>query len=101
MTRPAGAVAEREAAVLAEHGVDLESLRIPGVRLRGARRALRCRPEGACLEALEDTADAARLCFTLPSGSYATVLVEALFGPFEEVRGNPGSADARSERAVS
>ncbi|MDH3519080.1 MAG: tRNA pseudouridine(13) synthase TruD [Myxococcales bacterium] len=75
---PAGAVAERERAVLAQHGVDLARLFPPrGIRLRGGRRALRARPEDALLTR---GADHVRLCFTLPSGSYATVLIEELLG---------------------
>ena len=75
---PTGPVAAREKRVLAEHGVDLEHLRVPrGIRLRGARRALRMRPEAATLRAVEG---GIRLRFTLSSGSYATVLVEELLG---------------------
>jgi tRNA pseudouridine13 synthase len=76
MPEPAGAVAERERAVLAAHGIDPGRLRLPpGVRLRGARRALRARPEAAEL----DYADGVlRLRFGLPPGSYASVLVEEL-----------------------
>ena len=76
MTRPAGAVAERERAVLLRHGIDLDALRPPaGISLRGARRALRGRPE-AVEHAFES--DTLRLRFTLPAGGYATVLVDAL-----------------------
>jgi tRNA pseudouridine13 synthase len=79
-TRLLAATAEpgrRERAVFAAHGIP-ETLRLPpGLRLRGARRALRVRPEAARCEALG--ADAVRLVFTLPPGSYATVLVAALF----------------------
>jgi tRNA pseudouridine13 synthase len=77
-TSPAGAVALREREVLAANGIDLEALRLPaGVRLRGARRALRARPEDA---RLEFEGDVLRLCFGLPPGSYASVLVEELVG---------------------
>jgi len=78
---PGGVVATRERALLALCGIDPERLRPPpGVRLRGARRSVRARPEGTRLE----SADAdVRLCFTLRSGSYATVLLEELLGPFE------------------
>jgi tRNA pseudouridine13 synthase len=73
---PSGAVRERERAVYQK--LDLpapESLRLPrGVRLRGARRPLRVRPEAASCEFVEE--GVVRLCFTLPPGSYATVLVE-------------------------
>lgn len=76
---PAGAVAEREGAVLEEFGVESgPALRPPaGLRLRGGRRPLRVRPEQASWEREEDTL---RLRFTLPPGSYATVLLEELFG---------------------
>jgi tRNA pseudouridine13 synthase len=73
----AGAAAARERAVLDAHGVP-ERLRLPpGLRLRGARRPFRVRPEDARCERVG--ADAVRLAFTLPPGSYATVLVETLF----------------------
>jgi tRNA pseudouridine13 synthase len=77
--QPLGAAAEREREALMAYDVpDLENLRPPrGISLRGARRALRVRPVelGFC------RADgAAKLEFTLPSGSYATVLLEEVFG---------------------
>ena len=76
VTSPGGRVAERERACLAELGVSDQALAgVRGVRLRGARRALRVRPEA--LE-LTPIADGARLRCVLPPGSYATVLVEAL-----------------------
>jgi len=81
MTWPGGAVAQRERAVMAEHGLDPDALRLPGVRARGARRALRVRPGALAFEA--DGEDVL-LRFDLPAGSYATVLVEELFGSFEE-----------------
>ncbi len=72
---PAGSPAERERAVARRLGIP-DELRPPrGLRLRGGRRALRVRPEG--LEARAE-ADGLRLRFTLPAGSYATVLVDAL-----------------------
>jgi len=75
---PTGAVAERERAALAAFGVDLETLAPPpGIRLRGARRALRVRPEELEFEAERD---ALRLRFALPAGSYATVALEELLG---------------------
>jgi tRNA pseudouridine13 synthase len=57
-----------------------------GLRLRGGRRPLRVRPEDTeCSLA----ADSLTLRFTLPAGSFATVLVEDLFpdSAIEEVRG--------------
>lgn len=78
MSEPAGDVAVREREVLAANGIDLAALRLPaGVRLRGARRALRARPEDA---RLEFEGDVLRLQFGLPPGSYASVLVEELVG---------------------
>ena len=94
MPRPAGAVEAREQRVLREHGIDLAALRAPtGVSLRGGRRPLRVRPEEVD-HAL--AGDALRLRFTLPAGSFATVLVETLLGT------PAGSAahDTGAERAV-
>ncbi len=72
-----GAPGRREKAVFDAHGIP-ETLRLPpGLRLRGARRPIRVRPEAARCERVG--ADAVRLAFTLPPGSYATVLVDALF----------------------
>jgi tRNA pseudouridine13 synthase len=76
---PSGAAADRERAVFTALGLDPEALRPPpGIRLRGARRALRVRLEAADV-AIEG--DALRLRFTLPAGSYASVALEELFGP--------------------
>lgn len=75
--QPAGEPAERERRVLAAFGVDADALRPPrGIRLRGSRRPLRVRPEEAAAESAGP--GALRLRFTLPPGSYATVLVEEL-----------------------
>jgi tRNA pseudouridine13 synthase len=76
-----GAAAERERAALRAHLVP-DELRAPaGIRLRGARRPYRVRPADAACE-LEGE-DAVRLCFTLPPGSYASVLADALFAARE------------------
>ena len=76
--QPRGAPGERERAVYQRLGIPgPEGLRLPrGVRLRGARRPLRVRPKAASCESVGD--GGVRLCFTLPPGSYATVLVEEL-----------------------
>jgi tRNA pseudouridine13 synthase len=75
---PVGAVAARERAVLEAHGIDPDDLPRPrGVRLRGARRPLRVRPTEASLTRI---GAGLRLRFTLPPGSYATVLIETLLG---------------------
>lgn len=73
-----GAPGERERTAYQKLGLPAPgSLRLPrGVRLRGARRPLRVRPEEATCEPVEE--GAVLLFFTLPPGSYATVLVEEL-----------------------
>jgi len=79
--QPAGAVRERESRALAACGLDPDApLRTPpGLRIEGARRALRVQPRDAVVAAGADSGSA-RLSFALPAGSYATVLVEELFG---------------------
>jgi tRNA pseudouridine13 synthase len=81
MTWPGGEVAKREREAMVAHGLDPDALRLPGVRARGARRSLRMRPEAP--ELAGEGADAL-LRFALPAGSFASVLVEELFGAFEE-----------------
>ena len=96
MTWPSGAVALRERAAMVEHGLDPDALRLPGVRARGARRALRVRPEALALDA---EGDEVLLRFELPAGSYATVLVEELFGTVQDA--SHASPSARSEAKPS
>jgi len=75
---PEGAPAARERRVLESYGIDPEALpRLPGVRLRGARRALRVRPE---VIHVEREGAHLRVDFGLPPGSYATRVVEMLLG---------------------
>jgi len=76
---PEGPSLERERAALAAVGVDPDTpLRPPrGIELRGARRALRVRLDDVALEPLPG---ALRLRFRLPAGSFASVLIEELFG---------------------
>lgn len=79
-TRLLDAVGEpgrRERALFAAHGIPDPIVPPRGVRLRGARRPARIRPEAASCEVVAP--DAVALKFTLPPGSYATVLVDALF----------------------
>jgi tRNA pseudouridine13 synthase len=75
---PTAGPGERERAVLQAHGVAEALAAARGLRLRGGRRALRVRPAEATLEPV---ADALRLRFVLPPGSYATVLVDEILGP--------------------
>ncbi len=80
MSEPAGVPAERERAVLEAFGIAPPAAwKVPrGLRVRGARRPLRVRPEGATASHADGVL---QLAFTLPAGSYATVLVQTLLGP--------------------
>jgi tRNA(Glu) U13 pseudouridine synthase TruD len=73
-----GAPGERERVAYQRLGLPPPALLRPprGVRLRGARRPLRVRPEAASCEPVGG--GVVRLSFRLPPGSYATVLVEEL-----------------------
>ncbi|MEM6795161.1 MAG: tRNA pseudouridine(13) synthase TruD [Acidobacteriota bacterium] len=78
--KPRGRAAELEAEVLADFDLPpIDSLRLPqGLRLYGDRRALRVQPRRAGCRFDADER-ALEVSFELPSGSYATVLLEALF----------------------
>jgi len=76
---PLGRPAERERAAFECFGVADDNLRVPrGIKLRGARRLLRVRPSAL---AARPVADALELCFELPPGSYATVLLDEVLAP--------------------
>jgi tRNA pseudouridine13 synthase len=76
---PRGEAAARERAASERLGVDPGNLNLPrGIRMRGARRPLRVRPEDA---RAEPKGGGLVLRFSLPPGSYATVLLEELLGP--------------------
>jgi tRNA pseudouridine13 synthase len=93
--QPADAVARRERAILSRFGIDPENLRAPrGIPLRGARRPLRVRPDEAQVRA---TPRGVELQFTLPPGSYASVLLEEVFGG----DASPESDDTPSGNRVS
>lgn len=85
---PGGQPRERERAAMAAHGLDPDGPlpRVPGLRLRGARRALRVFPGEA---SATREGGGLRLRFTLPAGSYATVLIEELLGPPERPHDPP------------
>jgi tRNA pseudouridine13 synthase len=79
MMAPRDAPAQRERAVLVRWGLDPAAV-TPGrghPRLRGTRRPFRVRPTEISFQC-ED--DAVRFQFALPSGSYATVFLEAALG---------------------
>jgi tRNA pseudouridine13 synthase len=94
MLPPRGAPAERERQALESFGLAPESVACapPGLRLRGARRPLRVPLREA---ALDHAGDVLRACFTLPAGSFATVLIEELLGPVDDAgRADDGPAGA-------
>ena len=84
----AGAPAQRERDALRACGLDPDVAPTPprGVRLHGARRALRVPIPDATAEF---DAGILRLRFVLPPGSYATVLIEELLQPDDAAR-DPG-----------
>jgi tRNA pseudouridine13 synthase len=86
MRRARGALAEREDELLRASGVTWEELERS--RLVGSRRAARVFPADT---AVEDDAHGLRLCFRLPKGSYATVLLR------EVTRGDVGAESAAEE----
>ena len=77
----AGTAAQRERAALVAFDLDPDAMPTPprGIRLHGARRPFRV----PVPDAVVDSSDAGvlRLRFTLPPGSYATVLIEELLQP--------------------
>ena len=78
MTEPSGPVADREARIMEEYGIPPGSELSPprGLRVPGARRPLRVRVGDALLHREDEDL---RFSFALPSGSYATVLLEEVF----------------------
>ncbi len=96
---PAGEVALREKAALALHGIGLTDLRPPrGIRLRGARRALRVRPDNA---RMRDFPGGFWLDFELPPGSYATVLIRTVLDEEPEVGPQAIVGDMQPQPALS
>jgi tRNA pseudouridine13 synthase len=76
---PRGEAAERERAAIERLGAVPGNLHLPrGIKLRGARRPLRVRPEEAGATPVDGGLE---LRFWLPPGSYATVLVEEVLTP--------------------
>jgi tRNA pseudouridine13 synthase len=80
MTFPAGKPLEMEQQVLAESGLTPESFRVEGrLKVKGARRALRVQPEQIELSSgVDEFGPHITLAFTLPAGSFATVLLREI-----------------------
>jgi tRNA pseudouridine13 synthase len=74
-----GAPGLREAELLRRAGIPDPLVPPRGIRLRGARRPVRVPVPDLAGERVAP--DAARIAFTLPAGSYASVLAEHLFTP--------------------
>ena len=76
MRQPIGEVQALEMELLAAEGVKFEVLRkVAGIRLPGTRRPLRMRTE---VHQVTPVDMGLRLCFALPAGGYATVVLEEL-----------------------
>jgi tRNA pseudouridine13 synthase len=96
---PMGEVALREKAALELRGICLANLCPPkGIRLRGARRALRVRPDNA---RMRNFPGGFWLEFELPPGSYATVLIQAVLGEEPEVGPQAIAGDVPPRPALS
>jgi tRNA pseudouridine13 synthase len=74
MTMPSGLPGEMERRVLDEEGLQLEDWRVRGLKLKGARRALRIPLRD--VEARYD--DGLLLSFSLPPGCYATMVLSEI-----------------------
>lgn len=86
LVAPTDDAAAIERAVLSEEAVDDAAFRAPHVRVRGARRPLRVPVADASIAA--EGADAVLLRFTLPPGSFATVLLRELMKNDTAVEGS-------------
>lgn len=79
MMQPTGKVKKLEMELLSEEGVTSETFhKVVGIRLPGTRRPLRIKMEFPQIHPIDD---GVRLCFTLRSGGYATVVLDELFRP--------------------
>lgn len=84
MTEASGAPGEMEARLLESERLTPEAFRSKHLRVKGARRALRFRPEDASLRLGADGRGAyLELRVVLPSGCYATCLLRELFAEQE------------------
>lgn len=80
MTQPGGLTGEIERAVLAEEGLTPESFgNVRGMKLSGARRALRFAPRDLAIdEGVDENGAFIELRFALESGCYATMLLREI-----------------------
>ena len=86
MRLPTGDVLALETSLLADEGVRFEAFRkVVGIRLPGTRRPLRMSMQ--LHEVLPVNSEGIRLSFTLPTGGYATVVLEELFSETAREKG--------------
>ena len=80
MTLPDGAALEMEQAVFAAEGLTPEDFRRTGaLKVKGARRPVRVQPKDVQLAAgVDEHGGHITVAFTLPAGSFATVLLGEL-----------------------
>jgi tRNA pseudouridine13 synthase len=80
MTLPEGKPLETESAVFAAAGLEMSNFKVAGRhRIKGARRPLRVKPVDAELSAgVDEHGPYITVAFTLPAGSFATVLLGEL-----------------------
>ncbi len=79
MRQPTGHVEKMEMELLLEEDVKLETFRkVAGIRLPGTRRPFRIKME---VHEIQPIDHGLHLCFTLPAGGYATVVLDELFRP--------------------
>lgn len=80
MRQPTGIVQEIELGLLASEGVERTAFRrVAGIQLPGTRRPLRVQMEVHQVVAVDR---GIHLCFSLPAGSYATVVLDEIKGNF-------------------
>jgi tRNA pseudouridine13 synthase len=96
MRSPREAVERRERAVFDRFGLpEMSALVLPrGIRARGGRRPFRVRPMGLEVTGLSGGGGLRVQC-GLPSGSYVTVLLEALVGPVVDASRATGAPHER------
>jgi tRNA pseudouridine13 synthase len=103
MTLPGGEPLALEEAVFAAAGLTPGEFKVAGrERVKGARRPLRVKPTDAQLEGGVDEHGAyVTLAFTLPAGSFATVLLrEVMKSGVEKPAGNEGEGGDDAEALV-
>lgn len=94
MTLPKGEALRIEEGVFAQVGVTPESFGDTKERAKGERRALRAKPQDVQLSAgVDDHAGHITVAFTLPAGSYATVLLRELMKSDSPLPGREGQGE--------